>query len=232
MSSRKVQPSGRDNPTTNGNAPPDRTPGMNLSRITRLLKLIGLLQAGRAYNTEALAQACGVSRRTIFRDLDALRQAGVPLIYNDQKQHYHIPGTYFLPPTNFTPDEALALLVLCNDLGDRSQLPFFEPARAAVLKVASSLPQRLREELRLVSDAIRMRLEPVNPLAEQQPVYQQLLDALAERRSVRIRYSSLAEGEVRGQGGRDAEPRERAAPLQEGPPARLRPEAPDHDRSP
>ena len=83
---------------------------MNLSRIVRLLKLIGLLQAGRGFNTEALAQACGVSRRTIFRDLDTLRQAGVPLVYDDENQHYHIPGTYFLPPTNFTPEEALESL--------------------------------------------------------------------------------------------------------------------------
>jgi proteasome accessory factor B len=166
---------------------------MNLSRIIRLLKLIGLLQGGRACNTEALAQACEVSRRTIFRDLDTLRQAGVPLVFDERKQTYHVPGTCFLPPTNFTPAEALALLVLCNDLADRAQVPFFEPARSAVLKVASTLPQRLREQLRLVSDAVRIRLEPSNPLSGMQPVYQRLLDALAERRSVRIAYHSLAE---------------------------------------
>jgi len=120
----------------------------------------------------------------------------VPLVYDDQKQHYHIPGNYFLPPTNFTAEEALALLVLCHDLGDRRQLPFFEPAQSAVLKVASSLPQRLREQLRLLSDSIKIRLEPANPLAEHRPVYQQLLDALSDRVSVRIRYHSLAEGKV------------------------------------
>ena len=119
---------------------------MNLSRIRRLLKLIGMLQAGRGYNAEALARACEVSRRTIFRDLDALRQSGVPLCYDDQQQRYHIPETYFLPPTNFTPEEVLALIALCHDLGDRGQLPFFEPARTAALKLASSLPERLRQQ--------------------------------------------------------------------------------------
>ena len=44
---------------------------MNLAKIHRLLQLIGLLQAGRGYNAEALAQACGVSRRTVFRDTPA-----------------------------------------------------------------------------------------------------------------------------------------------------------------
>ena len=30
----------------------------------------------------------------------------------------------FLPPTNFTPEEALSLLVLCYHLGDQSGVPF------------------------------------------------------------------------------------------------------------
>jgi predicted DNA-binding transcriptional regulator YafY len=55
---------------------------MNLERIQRLLQLIGLLQAGRGCNTDALAQACAVSRRTIFRDLDLLHLSGIPLQFD------------------------------------------------------------------------------------------------------------------------------------------------------
>ena len=166
---------------------------MNLSRIRRLLKLIGLLQAGRGYNAEALAQACEVCRRTVFRDLDALRHAGVPLCYDEQQQHYRIPGAYYLPPTNFTPEEALALIVLCHDLGGQAQLPFFGPAQSAALKLASNLPQRLREQLRATSDAVKIRMVPNNPLDGQKPIYEQLLEAVSKRKSVRIRYRSLAE---------------------------------------
>ncbi len=157
------------------------------------MRLIGLLQAGRGYHAEALASARGVSRRTIFRDLDVLRQAGVPLQYDEEAQHYHIPGTYFLPPTNFTPEEALALLVLCHDLGDQSQLPFFEPARSAAVKLSSNLPGRFRELFRTTGEAVQIRLEPTNPLGSHKPVYDGLLEAIAKRRCVRIAYHSLTE---------------------------------------
>ncbi len=155
-----------------------------------------MLQVGRAYNAEALAQACEVSRRTIFRDLDALRQSGVPLRYDERLQRYHIPETYFLPPTNFTPEEALALIVLCEDLGGREELPFFGPARRAALKLASSLPARLRERLRTTGHAVTVRMPPTNPLHAQSPVYEQLLEAISERRSVRIGYRGPTEDEI------------------------------------
>ena len=167
---------------------------MNLSRIHRLLKLIGLLQAGKGYNIERLATACRVSRRTIFRDLDLLRQSGVPLHFDQQSQQYRIPGTYYLPPTNFTPEEALALIVLCHELGDR--LPFFGPAHGAAVKLENSLPLRLREQMRRAADAVSIHPPPSNPLDGRTPVYQQLVEAVSARRCVRICYNSLAERKV------------------------------------
>lgn len=171
---------------------------VNLSRIHRLLRIIGLLQAGRGYNVDALSVECEVSRRTIFRDLDILRLSGVPLVYDDQEQRYRIPSAYYLPPTNFTPEEALALIVLCHELGGDAALPFFSPARSAALKLESNLPARLRDYLRQVIRAVEIQPPPANPLAGQEGVYQLLLRAVAERRAVRIRYRSLAEGETIG----------------------------------
>ncbi len=136
-----------------------------------------------------------MSRRTIFRDLDELRESGIDLLYDESQQRYHIPDVYFLPPTNFTPEEALALIVLCHDLGDDSKLPFFAPAQSAAVKLESTLPARLRDRLRVAAGALRIRMEPRNPLLGQQPIYEQLLEAASGRRSVRILYHSLAEQE-------------------------------------
>ncbi|MGA2060320.1 MAG: YafY family protein [Thermoguttaceae bacterium] len=168
---------------------------MNLARIHRLLNLISLLQAGKGYHVEGLAQECGVSRRTIFRDLDLLRSSGVPLRYDEDQQQYHIAGNNYLPPTNFTPEEALALIVLCHEMGDRAGLPFLNPARAAAVKLESALPGRLRDQLREVIGALRIQPLPKNPLEGMRPVYDQLIEAVTKRRSVRLRYRSLNEGE-------------------------------------
>jgi proteasome accessory factor B len=140
-----------------------------------------------------LAQYCGVSRRTVFRDLDLLRLSGVPLAFDEKQQCYRIPGACLLPPTNFTPEEALALVVLCHELGNGGGLPFLGPARSAAVKLESTLPVRLRDQLREVTSAIHIHPPPINRLEGCQPVYMQLLDAIANRRNVRIRYGSLKE---------------------------------------
>lgn len=166
---------------------------MNLSRIRRLVQLLGILQGGRGRNVAALSAECQVSRRTIFRDLDVLRQAGVPLLYSETEQHYCIPGTYYLPPTNFTGEEALAIMILCHELGD-GRLPFYHAARQAAVKLESSLPARLRDYLRQVSAAVSIKLSATTRLASGEPLYQQLVEAISVRRAVRITYASVAEG--------------------------------------
>jgi proteasome accessory factor B len=169
---------------------------MNLSRISRLVQLLGLLQVGKGHNAAALSVACGVSRRTIFRDLDVLRQAGVPLSFDEASGAYRISGTYFLPPTNFTTEEALAVMVLCYELGTRRRLPFYEAAASAAMKLESSLPGRVRERLRDATAAVHINMQPGAVLDGKQPMYQQLLACVATRRAARITYDSLSDGGV------------------------------------
>jgi predicted DNA-binding transcriptional regulator YafY len=166
---------------------------MRQSRLTRLIELLTLLQSGRGHNTKNLADLCRVSRRTIFRDLDVLRQAGVPLRFDAEYQRFYLTAASFLPPTSFTAQEALTLLVLCHELGEQRGVPFFSAARQAALKLESCLPKAVRDEVRQVASSIEIRLEPKNALAQSERVYQQLLSAIGSHRCVRIRYQSLAE---------------------------------------
>src|SRR4029079_19222022 len=104
---------------------------MNIKRITRLLQLLQMLQSGAGANANGLSQACGVNKRTIFRDLESLRQAGVPLAFDKEENRYSIPGAFFLPPTNFTAAEALSLVALASEMGQSDRLPFCEDAHSA-----------------------------------------------------------------------------------------------------
>ena len=72
-------------------------------------------------------------------------------------------------------------------------MPFFRPAQSAALKLESSLPDRLRRQLRSPGSAIKIRLEPSNQLSAHEATYDRLVDAVAERRCVRIGYRSPIE---------------------------------------
>ncbi len=158
--------------------------------------MLQTLQSGNGENAKALAAACGVSRRTIFRDLETLRTAGVPLQFDRDEERYFIPSSFFLPPTNFTAEEALSIIALAGQIGTGMQLPFYEPARRAALKLESSLPQALREELQSLTRAIQINVRQVTPLEDKRDIYQQLVDSIARRKVVRINYESLTEWET------------------------------------
>ncbi len=163
-------------------------------RVRRLLRLIELLQSGQAHNALQLAEQCGVSRRTIFRDLNTIQDSGIRVRYDEARQGYSLPAPKFLPPTDFTLDEALALLVLCGESADGTQgIPFLRSARAAALKLLSSLPPHLQEYAGKLTESVAIRLDPHNPLTESQQHYELLIKALKERRPVRILYVSLTE---------------------------------------
>ena len=140
-----------------------------------------------------MAKELGVATRTIFRDLDTLKQAGVPLVYEESEQRYRIPTNYYLPPTNFTPQEALALLVLCYELGDRSGLPFQTSARQAALKLESNLPSKLRAYVHELAEAVRIRLPQAGKSEGHESTYLKLLEAVGGKRTVRMKYHSLSE---------------------------------------
>lgn len=169
---------------------------MSGNRINRLLRLLKELQSGDGGNADGLAEACGVSRRTIFRDIDTLRRAGIPVEFDRQRDRYSICDAHFLPPTNLSAEEALAIICLAHALGRREGLPFFEPAQRAARKLEATLPNDLRDHVRAVARSIHVRRQGVNLMEGKDEVYRTLIDAQAQRRVVRMRYLSLTEWDL------------------------------------
>lgn len=164
------------------------------SRIRRLLQLIELLQAGRTYNTRELAELSGISRRQVFRDLKALQDSGIPLRFDAQRQGYWLTGSAYLPPTDFTLDETLSLLILSHNLGRaEAGVPFQSAAHSAAAKLFSNLPGRLRGYVGELAAAVDVRLDSHHPHRADQTAYEQLLRSIRTRMRVRIVYDSLFE---------------------------------------
>jgi len=165
---------------------------MATERLRRLLTILKLIQTGRA-TPDSLAQECGLSRRTIFRDIEAIRTSGIPLVFNEVHRHYYLAQDFFLKSTHFTPAEALALMTLAFEIGDQSQFPFFSAARDASLKLLSVLPPELKEYVASMGDSVQFFVEPRNRLDGCDSQFDLLLIASSRRTAVTITYQSPAE---------------------------------------
>lgn len=110
----------------------------------RRLKILLMLQSRRKEITiNFLADYFKVSRRTIFRDLNALQAIEVPVSY-EPGAGYSVPRGYSVPPLMFTPKEIATILVGLSFVKSQQDKKLNEDARAAQLKIHSALPGELK----------------------------------------------------------------------------------------
>ena len=80
-----------------------------MNRIDRLTAIIIFLQGRKFVPVETLAERYSISQRTVYRDLRALEEAGVPIGFETGKGYFIMRG-YHLPPVMFDKNEAVSLL--------------------------------------------------------------------------------------------------------------------------
>lgn len=97
---------------------------------------------------ESLAERFSVTMRTVYRDLDSLRVAEMPIVAERGRGGgYALDRAYSLPPVNFTPREAAILISAVSWLETMRVIPFTQTLRSAVDKVRAALSSSAQREL-------------------------------------------------------------------------------------
>ena len=106
-----------------------------MRRADRLFQIIQVMRRTRGPITaEALAAELETSKRTVYRDIAALAEAGVPIV-GEAGVGYSIVRGYHLPPVHFTTEEATALIT-ANLLMDRfADKSLMSPMGSALAKI-------------------------------------------------------------------------------------------------
>jgi predicted DNA-binding transcriptional regulator YafY len=157
---------------------------------SRLLSILMLLQSRGRLSAFALAGELEVSVRTIYRDVDSLSAAGVP-IYGDRGRSggYQLRDGWRTQLTGLTTGEARALL-MTGLPGPAKALGLGEAAASAHLKLLAALPADWRSDAERVG--ARFHLDPVDWFRGTAPADQ--LRVVAEgvwgERRLRMRYES------------------------------------------
>ena len=80
------------------------------NRLSRLTAILIQLQSKRIVTASELANKFNISKRTIYRDIKALEQSGVPVLMEEGKGYTLMDG-YKIPPVMFTEKQANALIL-------------------------------------------------------------------------------------------------------------------------
>ncbi|MGC0350928.1 putative DNA-binding transcriptional regulator YafY [Streptomyces sp. SAI-218] len=159
----------------------------------RLLSILLLLQTRGRMTAAQLAEELEVSVRTVYRDVEALGAAGVPL-YGDAGHAggYRLLDGYRTRLTGLTADEAEALF-LAGAPGPAAELGLGPVLAAAQLKVRAALPAELRAHADRISGRFHLDAPGWYARAEEAPYLPQVAQAVWNSRVLRVVYRRWAE---------------------------------------
>jgi predicted DNA-binding transcriptional regulator YafY len=125
-------------------------------RIPRLTAILITLQTKRLLTASELANKFSVSNRTIYRDIKALEQAGIPILTEEGKGYFLMEG-YRIPPVMFTESEANALITAEQLILKNKDASFVKEYSEAINKIKSVLRNNTKDKANLLSNRIIFR---------------------------------------------------------------------------
>jgi predicted DNA-binding transcriptional regulator YafY len=154
-------------------------------RSERLVKLLELLGSNAGIQASVLARECGVSERTLLRDLNALTEAGFPVYFD---RGYRMAAPALLPAVTFTVDEALALGLAAKQVG--------RPTAGRVARALGIAAEKLQQALaaqppeRPPEQQMALTLPVRDPRAD--AVMGVFSDGIAAQHTVRVTWAPTA----------------------------------------
>jgi len=161
-----------------------------MNRIDRLLGILTFLQSKKYVPAEKIAEKFKISVRTVYRDIKALCEQGIPISFEQHRGYFVVQG-YFLPPVSFSSEEANALLLmegLVNSFADKSIKTHYSNL---LNKVKAVLRSSQKEKIELLDNKIKLQLPAcvINDFEYLTP----LQNAITSRTQVELDYKNTKE---------------------------------------
>jgi predicted DNA-binding transcriptional regulator YafY len=159
-----------------------------MNRIDRIAAILIQLQSRRVTKAQDIADRFSISLRTVYRDVKALEEAGIPLI-GEAGVGYSLMDGYRLPPVMFTREEAIAFLTAEKLVGQLTDSPNSANYRSAMYKIKAVLRTTEKDLLENMDTHIEVlqgrRTTAIKPELD---LIQPILKSITEGRVVAIKY--------------------------------------------
>lgn len=130
-----------------------------MNRIDRLVSILTTLQSKKNVAAKFIADKYEISERTVYRDLKALGEIGVPISFESHKGYSILQG-FFLPPISLTSEEANSLIListLSEKFTDKTTKSHIENA---ISKITAGLKADKKEKAGFLQSQIKIYNPP------------------------------------------------------------------------
>lgn len=156
-------------------------------RLIRLMRIITLVQAKPGILARELADRCGTSERTIYRDMDALSAMHIPITHLGHGKGYAFIGNFALYPLDWSPEEASAFSQLSGSFEEI--MPHLPDGFLSAYEKVMAAEYKYRAEREEKVESVQRQAGLTDPLVP-------LLNAILKGRRIRADYSDNTEEEA------------------------------------
>ena len=168
-----------------------------IARTQRAIRILRLLQAGQVWSVQELAMQFECSTRTIFRDMQMLRECGIPIDTPRGERGFKLSHDFFWQPERPTMDEMTALVVGARMAEETLPQEMQRNLGSALTKLVGSERPAVRQrlsELNMRIDAPHAPSPPALPALDFLP---RLLEHIGIQMPVQIVVADELDGQVR-----------------------------------
>jgi predicted DNA-binding transcriptional regulator YafY len=128
-----------------------------MNRIDRLFGILTLLQSKKYVTGEKIAEKFHISIRSVYRDIKALNEQGIPVSFEPHRGYFIVNG-YFLQPVSFSTEEANAMLLMESIVSAFADKSIHQHYSAALTKIKSVLRSSQKDSVELLSANIKLQV--------------------------------------------------------------------------
>lgn len=159
-----------------------------MNRIDRLSAILVQLQTRSLIKAQQIADRFGISLRTVYRDIRALEEAGIPIIGNPGIGYSLVQG-FKLPPLMFTQTEAIAFLTAEKLVDELADLASIEQYKSGMDKIRAVMSYADKDVLTSIEKNVGI-LKTYRSKAYKPEMLQSLLQNVHQKKVINITYFS------------------------------------------
>ncbi len=161
-----------------------------MNRIDRLFGILTLLQSKKYVTGEKIAEKFHISVRSVYRDIKALNEQGIPVSFEPHRGYFIVNG-YFLQPVSFSTEEANALLLMESIVSAFADKSIQQHYSTALTKIKSVLRSTQKDSVEQLSANIKLQVPPC--FVQNFEYLTHIQQAISSRKILEIGYTNKQE---------------------------------------